>query len=126
MPDTTLVPTRSSSARLGARALAYVASSKAASTRRAYQGDWSHFAAWCARYGHEALPATPETVALYLSDFADTYKTSTLSRRLSSISQAHKMAGLETPTIRQPVRNVFAGICRTNGTAPEGKAPLLT
>ena len=56
MLNLTLVSAQNSADLLGERALAYVASSKAASTRRAYRSDWSLFSTWCVRYSHEALP----------------------------------------------------------------------
>jgi len=52
-------------------------------------------------------------------------KASTLQRRLSAISQAHQVAGLETPTRNAMVMLVWAGIRRTHGSAQEGKAPAL-
>ena len=38
----------------------------AASTERAYAHDWADFATFCRRHGLEALPAAPQTLALYL------------------------------------------------------------
>lgn len=105
----------------------YVRQAKAANTRRAYASDWRHFTAWCATHQREPLPASPETVALYLSALAGSAKTSTLGRRVSSISQAHQMAGYDPPPTRHiTVRTVLAGIRRTKGTAEEGKKPIVT
>lgn len=107
------------------RASEFVQSAKAASTVRAYRCDWSHFESWCMGHGQSTLPATAETVALYLTDLASTHKTATLTRRLSAISQAHQIAGFESPTRSSQVRLVMAGIRRTKGTAHQGKAPVL-
>lgn len=107
------------------RAREYVRQSKAANTRRAYRADWEHFTSWCMSHGCTALPAAPETVALYLSDLAETHKPATLQRRLSAISQAHQVAGLETPTKHEGVRSVWAGIRRVKGVAQDGAAPVL-
>jgi len=104
----------------------YIASAKAPATRRAYRSDWAHFAGWCDLHDRAALPAEPDTVALYLSDLARTAKPATLQRRLSSISQAHQAAGHPTPTTDPLVRAVHAGIRRTQGTAPTVKAPAVT
>jgi len=116
--------------RLGAVAASardYAGRAKAPNTLRAYRADWADFAAWCARYALSALPAAPETVALYLAALADAGRSaSTLQRRLSAISQAHQVAGLETPTRAALVRLTWAGIRRTIGTAQTGKAPLVT
>jgi site-specific recombinase XerD len=105
----------------------YISQSKAANTVRAYRADWQHFCDWCGTHSQQAIPASPETVALYLSDLAGQgMKASTLQRRISSISQAHQMAGHETPTHEKAVRSVMAGIRRVHGTAQKGKAPTLT
>lgn len=43
------------------------ANNRARSTRRAYAGDFAHFAEWCATVGTSALPATAEAIYLYLT-----------------------------------------------------------
>ena len=106
----------------------YAAASRSANTRRAYQSDLRDFTAWCDINGMHALPAAPETVALYLTALAQTgAKVSTIQRRVSAISQAHQLAGHTPPPTADPVvRSTMAGIRRSLGTAPEQKAPLLT
>ena len=81
----------------GGRAKAYIASAKAANTIRAYRADWNAFHGWCESRGCLALPATPWTIALYLSDHGDRLKTSTIQRRLAAISKAHQAAGHDSP-----------------------------
>ncbi|MFB3779045.1 MAG: site-specific integrase [Bryobacteraceae bacterium] len=109
-----------------AAAREYIRQAKAANTVRAYDSDWKHFTAWCEEHGRQALPAAPGTVALYLSALAGTHKASSITRRLSAISQAHQMAGGEAPAAAAEVRTVLAGIRRAKGTAPRTKAPTLT
>ena len=113
-------------ATLGQRAREYARLSKSANTRRAYAADWDDFTRWCALRGASALPAEPDTVALYLTASAEGLKPSTLQRRLATISQAHQAAGHETPTRAAAVRAVWAGIRRAKGTAQQGKAPAVT
>src|ERR1051326_1925699 len=103
----------------------YATEAKAPNTRRAYAADWRAFTDWCSSTSLDSLPASGDTVALYLTSFAGTLKTATLQRRLSAISQAHQVAGHETPTRSAAVRLVWAGIRRKHGTAQEGKAPAL-
>ncbi len=103
----------------------FAAAAKAPSTIRAYTRDWRHFTSWCARHGLQALPASGETLALYLSDHADKHKVATLQRRLSAIAQAHKLSGHESPASSPRVRLVWSGIRRTLGVAQDGKAPAL-
>nr|MDQ2732101.1 site-specific integrase [Armatimonadota bacterium] len=95
----------------------YISQSRAANTLRAYRADWADFEGWCTGHGRAALPADAETVALYLSDRAQSHKTSTLSRRLTGISQAHAAAGFDSPTKAAAVRAVWQGIQRKHGTA---------
>ncbi len=86
---------------LAAQARVFLKASKAASTLRAYQSDWEHFRAWCEERGATPLPATPETVALYLVALAATHRPATITRRLTSISKAHAVAKLPSPASLQ-------------------------
>ena len=52
---------------LAERARDYVKAASAANTRRAYDSDWKHFAAWCRRQGLEHLPSDPQIVGLYIT-----------------------------------------------------------
>src|SRR4051812_29712018 len=89
---------------LGARASAYIEGAKAENTRRSYRCDWADFTAWCEKYRRTSMPASPDTVAYYLADRSQTLKTSTLQRRLATISEAHRAAGVESPTKHTQVR----------------------
>jgi site-specific recombinase XerD len=104
----------------------YVSRAKAPNTVRAYAADWRHFSAWCAPRRVGALPATPETIGLYLAEVADAMRVSTLTRRISAISQAHRLAGFDPPTADARVRILMAGIRRVKGTAQRGKRPVVT
>ena len=109
-------------------ALSYMAEAKAANTCRAYRSDWDHFCGWCGQHDFRFLPASPETVTLYLAALGGTHRPSTLQRKLTSITKAHQMAGLESPaTLRHgSVSETLKGIRRRHGTAQHGKTPLLT
>ena len=111
-----------------AEARAYAHASRAASTLRAYRGDWDHFCAWCAGRDVPALPATPETVALYLAALARTHRPGTITRRLTAITRAHAAAGHPTPaSMDHPqVRETLQGIRRTLGVAQQRKTALRT
>ena len=110
------------------QAVAFAVAAKAGNTLRAYKADWRDFRLWCGEHGQEALPALPETVALYLTDRASVLKVSSLSRRLTTINRAHQAAGCPSPALMQHtvVSEVWKGIKRIKGTAQEGKKPLLT
>src|SRR5690606_8942616 len=102
----------------------YLAKSKADNTLRAYKNDWKHFTTWCAERGYQPLPAAPEHVASYIAHLARSgYKPSTIRRRITSINQAHNLAGYEKPSVHALVRGAWSGICRAHGNAQKGKAP---
>jgi site-specific recombinase XerD len=102
----------------------FIGRAKAAATVVAYRSDWNHFVTWCNDQGLKSLPASAETLAAYLADLANTYKPSTLQRRLAAISQAHQMAGVDNPAHSTPVRLTMQGIRRALGTASSQAAPI--
>jgi integrase len=72
------------------------------------------------------LPAAADAVAAYIAECAGHLKPGSIQRRLNAIAEAHKAAGLDSPTHAGIVRNTLKGIRRTLGTAPAQKAPALT
>jgi site-specific recombinase XerD len=123
-----LVPLPSApAAPLPAQVREYVRASKAENTLRGYQSDWRDFCAWCeSRGGVCPLPAAADAVAAYIAECAGHLKPGSIQRRLNAIAEAHKAAGLESPTHAAIVRNTLKGIRRTLGTAPAQKTPALT
>lgn len=112
-------------AELLSRAQDFAREARAENTLRAYRSDWRDFEGWCRDRSFISCPASPETVALYLTALSRTHKVSTLTRRMSAISQAHQTAGHPSPTEESPVRLVMAGIRRSLGTAAGAKRPVL-
>lgn len=114
--------------RIAGETRGFLAAAKAESTRRAYRADWDHFDAWCRRHSLASLPATPETIALYITDLATSHKPATLRRRLTVIGRAHQAAGHPSPASMQEalVSETLKGIRRAKGTAQIGKRPLYT
>jgi hypothetical protein len=85
---------------------------------------WRDFLELCEARGLSALPASDQTVALYLSAMADRgAKAATIARRLVVISQAHKGADLPSPTTSSLVHRVHAGVRRTIGSS-ESTCPV--
>ena len=104
----------------------YAAGAKAPNTERAYKAAWSKFAPWCLNLGLEPLPASPGTVALFLSgQAARGAKVSTLRLALAAIGAAHQAAGLEFNAKQPDLVAVWSGIRRKIGVRPERKAPVL-
>jgi site-specific recombinase XerD len=113
-------------AKLVGRTRDYVRKAKAKATRRAYKRDWRSFEGWCQGHQLAALPAAPETLALYIAGLAEAgRKVSSIERALASISQAHKAAGHESPRSSAAVRNTLQGIKRVHTTAQDQKDPVL-
>lgn len=114
------------------RARGFAENARSANTRRAYRSDWTDFCDWCAGRDVAALPASTDTVALYVSSRSEDgprgpLKLSTLRRRLSAISQAHKSAGYESPasTEDEPLHSVWAGLAREKTRRKKKAAPVL-
>lgn len=103
----------------------YARASRSEATRRAYQSDWAIFAAWCDARKLDALPTTPAAVATFLAYEAQAgVKSSTIGRRLAAIGYRHRLAGFVAPQQdigAQVIRDVVAGIRRTNGVRKNRK-----
>jgi integrase len=108
---------------------------KTDATRDAYQSDLADFEAWCAREGFTALPATPETIAVYVSDpwriDADAGEivelhARTMERRLSAIAYAHHAAGVDSPTRAKVVREALEGLYRDQARRSRDQPGLRT
>lgn len=107
-----------------ADAEAYARQALSPATLRAYKSDWADFLSWCRAAGANPVPAAPETVAAYLASMATTHARATIERRLVSITQAHKLAGLDFRSSHPTVRNTLRGLFRRHGR-PQRKAAAL-
>ena len=105
----------------------YVLAEKAESTRRAYALDFSYFRGWCLTAGLEALPASPKTLARYLTWLARHrgLKAATIARRAAAVRYVHQISGHASPTDAMLVKATIRGIRRTIGAAPTQKAALV-
>lgn len=99
---------------------ACVAAALSDNTRRAYQGDLADFLRWGG-----AVPCTPEILAAYIADRAETLSAQTITRRVVGISRAHVSQALADPAKNDLVRTVLRGVRRKNGTAQRQVTPLL-
>jgi site-specific recombinase XerD len=118
-------------------ASSYAKAAKSKNTQKAYRSDWNDFRFWCESQNLSFLPAKPETVATYLSDRATNHwvdkneepraplKTSSIIRRLTSISQAHKFANAHFDRKHIVIQETLKGILNTFGSAQERKEPIL-
>ncbi len=71
------------------KARTYIYATKSPGTVRAYRADSEDFTRFCEEHNLPHLPATPTTVALYISDRASSLLSATITRWLTSITKAH-------------------------------------
>ncbi|WP_417548563.1 site-specific integrase [Marinobacter segnicrescens] len=98
----------------------FIRASISDSTRKAYRSDLAHFSAW----GGD-LPATPDMVARYLAEHADTLAPASLARRVATLSKVHAANDWPNPSQSEMVRATMRGIKRVKGTAQDQAKPLL-
>jgi site-specific recombinase XerD len=93
-------------------------------TRSSYRYDWLMFEAWCAGMELTPLPATPETVSLYIvALLSERKKVVTVRRRCCAIAWYHRKAALTSP-IDQSVRDLVTGAQRQRKEKPRQMRPL--
>jgi len=85
----------------------------APNTLRAYKADMLEFIDFVGQLGPEGFPYSSQMVRLHLSECAQTgIKTSTVKRKVASISAIHRLAGYPDPTKSPEVRLVMRKIER--------------
>jgi site-specific recombinase XerD len=68
------------------------------STEQKYAGDWKRFSGWCVENFRSPMPATPETLAEYVSHLVACEKApNTIQRALATISVMHRRSGRKAP-----------------------------
>jgi integrase len=108
------------------RAQFYVGQARADRTRLAYEQDFRAFERWCAASSLCALPATPETLVLYLTALIDGgRKVSTVKRARVAIGRAHAAAHLPRPDRTEQIRELERGMGRVHAAKEDGAPPLL-
>lgn len=91
-------------------------------TTKAYMNDQNHFVERCHSVSLVSMLATLEAVVLYMKALVDNgYKTSTIQRRISSISTVHQSGGHLTPTKHVLIRKMWQSIQNDKGTAQTHK-----
>ncbi|NPD70040.1 hypothetical protein HN018_24705 (plasmid) [Lichenicola cladoniae] len=89
-------------------------------TRRLYAADWGAFVAWCRQEHQTALPATPSSVAAYLSSLSASLAPGALGRRTAAIADRHRRACHASPCTDMVVGDVLraARAARKSDSAP--------
>jgi site-specific recombinase XerD len=97
----------------------YLDAALADNTLRAYRADLKHFIAWGG-----VIPASEESIAIYIAHHANCLASTTLSRRLVAIARAHTAQGFPSPTKSALVTATLQGVRRTRHHAIRQVAPL--
>lgn len=101
-------------------------SASSTNTRRAYDTDLEQFSQFCIHSGLEEMPATPETIARYIAHIEISYKASTIQRKISAISKAHKQRGHTSPASHPIVKEVLKGLRVERSEQRQKQAPPLS
>jgi site-specific recombinase XerD len=109
------------------KTLEYERASLSPNTLRSYQFMWKKFENWCMADNLIALPASAETVALYISSLGETVSFSTLDSTLAAIEAVHEKTGQAingTPALYRRVRKGIRRTHKDNQTLKQ--APAMT
>src|SRR5579872_3184082 len=96
----------------------------ARNTQVGYGYDWAMFTAFCVGLSRSPLPASTETVQLYLTFLLrEGKKVSTAKRRTCAIAHYHRAAGFVSPVTRE-VYQLLDGAQRLRAEKPRQMRPL--
>jgi site-specific recombinase XerD len=101
-----------------------VSCKRSKATQDGYRSDFSIFETWCRSAGRVALPATADTLSLFLASQLDSgLRVATAERRLQSILFAHRSVG-EKMVDAVECRRIISGARRQRKEKPAGKKAL--
>jgi|TARA_R110001592_G_scaffold353792_1_gene652957 integrase len=89
-------------------------------TRKSYRAAIEHFEAQWGGF----LPATADSIAQYLVDYANTLSVNTLRQRLSGLASWHQEQGFPDPTKAPHVKKVLKGIAELHPVMQKQAKPL--
>lgn len=99
-------------------------SSQAENTRLSYAADWKNFTAWCASVCRAPLPASTDTVVLYVMDLLNRgRRITTALRHTSGIKDRHRAAGLPIPDAKE-IQRFLTAAQRSRCEVPNQKRPI--
>ena len=96
----------------------------APNTLRAYSADFNEFIGFCEKSDSESLPADPILVARFVEHLAETNKSSTIRRKVATISAIHRYSYLEDPTKHPEVKIAVRKVNRRLGTRYSQARPI--
>jgi integrase len=94
------------------KTIAYEQASLAKNTRRTYAALWSKFEKWCQKNLLSSLPASTETISLFLGSLGGIVSFSTINSVIAAIEKTHKQQGIAIVGNQDIYRRVRKGIRR--------------
>jgi site-specific recombinase XerD len=105
--------------------LAHIEGAYAPNTLRAYKADMLEFISYCEANDECALPTSPSTISNFLlQTIQQGIKSSTIRRKVSSISAIHRLSNLTDPTKHPEVKIAQRKIYRKLGTRFDQAHPI--
>ena len=96
----------------------------AKNTIRAYRSDFIQYQNWCLQNNQEPIPATAETMAMYVDYLSENNKSATIRRRINSLGTVLKLSKNHDPTKQPEVILALKRMHRKIGRAQEQATPL--
>ena len=96
----------------------------AKNTIRAYRSDFAQYQNWCLQNNLEPIPATADTMAMYVDYLSENNKSATIRRRINSLGTVLKLSKNHDPTKDPEVILALKRMHRKIGRAQEQATPL--
>jgi hypothetical protein len=122
-PDPSLYTNQTVIAELQAERARFTGARRAFNTERGYRYDAAAFTRWTAQMGLTSLPASPDTLCLYVTAMLRKLKVSTCARRVAAVSHLHRSNGFRSPATEE-VRELLRGARRLRMEQVDQVLPL--
>ena len=96
----------------------------ARNTIRAYKSDFIQYQTWCLENGLAAIPATADTMSMYVDYLSGNNKSATIRRRINSLGTVLKLSKNYDPTKQPEVVLALKRMHRKIGRAQDQATPL--
>ena len=96
----------------------------AKNTIRAYRSDFAQYQNWCFENGLVPIPATADTMSMYVDYLSDNSKSATIRRRINSLGTVQKLSKNHDPTKQPEVILALKRMHRKIGRAQQQATPL--
>jgi site-specific recombinase XerD len=96
----------------------------AENTIRAYRSDFIQYQTWCSQNKLKPIPATADTMAVYIDHLSNISKSATIRRRINSLGTVLKLSKHHDPTKQPEVILAIKRMHRKIGRAQQQATPL--